>query len=106
MICTLGHAGWAEQIKIIDAALAAGVKRFIPSEFGSDTLNPNIVELFSPALAVKVSILEYLRANEGRMSWTGIATGAFFDFVGYSLPLPCLNTCYCLFLSFICGIDE
>lgn len=67
--------------------MATGVKRFIPSEFGSNTLNARVVELFSPALDLKVSVLKYLKEQESRgLSWTGIATGPFFDWVSPSVP--------------------
>lgn len=62
--------------------MKAGVKRFIPSEYGNNTLNAKVVEMFSPKMDVKVEVLEYLKKQEGnRMSWTGLATGGFFDWV-------------------------
>ena len=40
VICAMGEAGIYEQVeyRILDAALAADVKRFLPNEFGLDTL--------------------------------------------------------------------
>ncbi len=35
----------AAQINVINAAIAAGIKRFIPSDFGSDTTNPKACAL-------------------------------------------------------------
>jgi hypothetical protein len=36
VVCAIGSAAIPLQIKIIDAAITIGVKRFIPSEFGAD----------------------------------------------------------------------
>lgn len=66
------------QTKLIDAAIAAGVQRFIPSEFGSDTVDPRnraIVNLSND----KYEVTKYLKSNEGKISWTSIITGPFFD---------------------------
>ncbi len=64
---------------IADAAADAGVKRFIPSEFGSDTSNPKIVELI-PMFGTKTAITNYLKTKESSgLSWTAVINGAFFD---------------------------
>ncbi|KAL8868331.1 MAG: hypothetical protein Q9174_005062 [Haloplaca sp. 1 TL-2023] len=68
-----------QQNAIADAAAEAGVKRYIPSEFGSDTSNPKVVQMV-PIFAAKADILEYLKGKEGTgMSWTAVVNGAFFD---------------------------
>ncbi|KAL3476179.1 NAD(P)-binding protein [Aspergillus californicus] len=68
------------QNPLIDASVAAGVKRFIPAEFGMDSLNPLCVAL--PVCAPKAATQRYLggqvRANPG-FTWTGIANGLFLD---------------------------
>ncbi|KAH8678626.1 hypothetical protein BGZ60DRAFT_401477 [Tricladium varicosporioides] len=80
VICALGHDAWSTQFAIIDAAVKAGVRRFIPSEYGNNTLNAKVVDLFSPKMDTKVQVLEYLKKQESKgMSWTGLATGGFFD---------------------------
>lgn len=64
---------------LIDAAIKAGVKRFIPSEFGSDTSEPKVVEK-TPIFAGKHELAEYLQSKEASgLSWTGIVNGSFFD---------------------------
>lgn len=64
---------------IADAAAEAGVKRFIPSEFGSDTTSPKIVELV-PIFGNKTAITNYLKTKESSgLSWTAVVNGAFFD---------------------------
>ena len=75
-------------INIVDAAVTAGVKRFIPSEFGSNTLNKKVVELFGATMEAKVKVLNHLKEQESTgLTWTGIATGPFFDWV-IELPRP------------------
>jgi uncharacterized protein YbjT (DUF2867 family) len=70
-----------DQQKYIDAAITAGVKRFIPSEFGNDLSNPKAVELV-PLFKPKAQVTEYLHGKESNsFSWTAISTGPFFDWV-------------------------
>jgi uncharacterized protein YbjT (DUF2867 family) len=65
---------------IIDAAAKAGVKYFMPSEFGYDTTDPKVVELL-PLFKDKAQVVEKLRSHESTMGWTGLMTGMFFDWV-------------------------
>ncbi|KAJ6188315.1 hypothetical protein N7519_003223 [Penicillium mononematosum] len=66
-------------LRLIDAAVATGVKRFIPSEFGLDTTNPLVSK--SPAFGDKVSIREYLEnaAQQSSFSYSLLFNGAFLD---------------------------
>lgn len=93
VISALGGAAIHEQTKVIDAAIKAGVKRYIPSEFGSNTANPKTREdvFFFQS---KWDIHQYLQkkaAEHKDFSYTTIATGPFFDFclkvnfVGFNL---------------------
>ncbi|KAF9533154.1 hypothetical protein CPB83DRAFT_880295 [Crepidotus variabilis] len=69
----------ALQINLIDAAKANGVKRFIPSEFGSDTVKPEVATLV-PIFGSKLEAVAHLRSLESDdFTWTSIITGAFFD---------------------------
>lgn len=62
--------------------MAAGVKRFIPAEYGVNTIHKTVLPLFSGAMDVKMNVLEHLKKQEGKgLSWTGIATGPFFDWL-------------------------
>jgi hypothetical protein len=73
-----------DQIKFIDLAVEAGVKRFIPSEFGSNTLNSKAQELVF-FYKQKFAVIEHQRAvaeKFPRFTWTAIATGPIFDWVG------------------------
>jgi NmrA-like family len=80
LVSTLATLAIGAQIRLIDAAIAAGVKRFIPSEFGSN--NPLARRM--PVFADKVKIQDYLvqkvqeRGNEG-FSHTCIYNSVFFD---------------------------
>ena len=71
---------FTNQKALIDAAVEAGVKRFIPSEFGSDTANPLVRKL--PVFADKVKVQEYLESvvekNPG-FSYTYLYTNSFLD---------------------------
>ncbi|KAI9678898.1 MAG: hypothetical protein M1829_001883 [Trizodia sp. TS-e1964] len=91
VVCTIGD--FNSQGQIIDAAVKAGVQRFIPSDFGGNTQNENFVRLF-PGAAGKVAqsktLAEKAKAHPG-FSWTSILCGSFFDwslqtgFLGYDL---------------------
>jgi len=93
VVCLVGGTGILDQIKLIDASVKAGVKRFIPSEFGSNTLNPKTQEVIF-FYKQKLAILDHLKAVSAKtpsFSWTGICTGPIFDwclvtdFLGFEL---------------------
>ncbi|RMZ75214.1 hypothetical protein DV737_g5413, partial [Chaetothyriales sp. CBS 132003] len=68
------------QNPLIDASIAAGVSRFLPSEFGSNTKNPKTVQL--PVFKHKVETQQYLEAKakeNPEFSYTLVINGAFFD---------------------------
>jgi uncharacterized protein YbjT (DUF2867 family) len=67
-----------DQNKLIDAAIAAGVQRFLPSEYGSDTADPRLIAAV-PISAAKSGTVEYLKSKESELSWTSVITGPFFD---------------------------
>lgn len=69
------------QKTIIDAAIAAGVKRFIPSEFGINTRITGGTAI-GKILSGKVAIVDYLdekSKSNPEVTWTGVSTGLFFD---------------------------
>jgi uncharacterized protein YbjT (DUF2867 family) len=77
-------------LRLVDAAVAAGVKRYIPSEYGCDTTNPQTAKL--PVFGDKVAVQEYLKkANkESGLSYSFLITGPFLDWglkVGFLLNL-------------------
>lgn len=68
------------QFGLIEASIAAGVKRFIPSEFGSDCGNPKASKLpvYQPKIAVHKALQEHARAHPG-FSYTLVRNGVFLD---------------------------
>lgn len=67
-----------QQPALIDAAIAAGVKRFIPSEFGSNIAgNANTAAL--PVFAGKKTTQDYLKQKSNEISYTLISNGLFLD---------------------------
>ncbi|EHK26740.1 uncharacterized protein TRIVIDRAFT_137438, partial [Trichoderma virens Gv29-8] len=79
VVSTIGGSGLKEQQKIIDAAIIAGVKRFIPSEYGIDICHPKALEIV-PFFNQKEQINTYLKSKESQgITWTSIATGPFLD---------------------------
>ena len=79
VVSTVGMLQILPQRTIIDAAIAAGVKRFIPSEFGSNVSNPR--NRAYPVYAHKVQIQEYLseKAKTSGITYTYIYNNAFLD---------------------------
>ncbi|KAJ9614763.1 hypothetical protein H2204_014461 [Knufia peltigerae] len=91
VVSTLTTAFVGDQIPLIDAAVAAGVKRFIPSEYGSDVYNAKRNAL--PVFAGKVKTHEHLKkvaAANPDFSYTIICCGPFLDwsFNGFVLNVP------------------
>ncbi|CAI7657396.1 unnamed protein product [Penicillium glandicola] len=75
----VGAVPKSTHLRLVDAAVAAGVKRFIPSEYGCDTTSPLTSKL--PVFADKVSIAEYLQsvAQTSGLSYSLLITGPFLD---------------------------
>lgn len=83
MISIVGNAGLSFQQKLIDAAVDAGVKRFIPSEYGNNTADDRVRAL-APLLDGKKANVDYLKERQDRLTWTALITGPFFDAVSRS----------------------
>lgn len=70
------------QKRLADAAIKAGVKRFIPSDFGScDSQSKRAMEL-APIYVAKSQVrdhLEKLAQENPGFSWTSLVCGHFFD---------------------------
>jgi hypothetical protein len=82
VISALATSAIGAQNPLIDACVAAGVERFIPAEFGMDSLNPLARAL--PVCAPKAATQRYLAQKctenpKSGFSWTGIANGLFLD---------------------------
>ena len=76
--------GLALQHTIVKAAIAAGVKVFVPSEYGIDTSDPKSA-IYIPFLKDKIETLDYLRTQQDKISWTAIISGGMFDW-GLNIP--------------------
>lgn len=90
VISLISMEGLAQEHVIIDAAAAAGIKRFFPAQYGSDSSSA-AVRAAAPILEPARQAIERLRKTENKMSWTSLIVGAFFDmcletgFVGINL---------------------
>jgi hypothetical protein len=80
VVSTLATESIGAQTPLIDASIAAGVERFLPSEFGSDTFNDYTSKL--PVFQGKVGTRRYLQEKvkeNPNFSYTCLITGPFFD---------------------------
>lgn len=86
VVSTIASFSTGDQVGIIDAAIKAGVKRFIPAEFGVDTTRTDVLERV-PFLKGKAQVRNYLeqKNKETGFEWTEIITGPFFDWYGFFL---------------------
>jgi len=83
IVSTVGTAAARSQTTIIDAAIAAHVKRFIPSEFGYNTREARGTKVGS-LLSAKIETVDYLielSQKHDWFTWTGLSTGTLFDWV-------------------------
>ncbi|KAH7371681.1 isoflavone reductase family protein [Pyrenochaeta sp. MPI-SDFR-AT-0127] len=81
VISTMSGGDSELQIHIVDAVVAANVKRFIPHEFGHDTLNKEIQARITK-YAGRAKVIQHLRAvskAKPTFEWSGIATGYTLD---------------------------
>ncbi|KAE8377573.1 hypothetical protein BDV26DRAFT_281743 [Aspergillus bertholletiae] len=76
--CTSDLVG-ETSIRLIDAAVAAHVYRFIPSEYSHPANNAKVRQM--PIFAMKDQTHHYLRqlASEGKISYSSVSSGAFLD---------------------------
>ncbi|KIV97347.1 hypothetical protein PV10_01109 [Exophiala mesophila] len=80
VVSCLATLAIGSQNALIDASSAAGVRRFIPAEFGMDSLNQLCREL--PVCQPKAATQKYLEEKSQKnptFTWTGIANGLFLD---------------------------
>ncbi|XRM47135.1 hypothetical protein ABZX51_010135 [Aspergillus tubingensis] len=81
VVSTVSAEAIEGQTILIDAAITAGVKRFIPSDFGTVTTNPKVEGY--PLYSSMAKIQKYLREKSagGDITWTVLGCGAFLDFL-------------------------
>jgi uncharacterized protein YbjT (DUF2867 family) len=88
VVCALGVQGIPDQINVIDAAVAVGIKRVIPGEFGNAPEQKRLEEL-AFAWEPKKRVLDYAKEKalaNADFTWTALATGNFIDYVGVFRP--------------------
>lgn len=91
VISAVGATAFGEQKKFVDAAIRAGVKRFIPSEFSANSQNDAVLQLL-PLFGQKKELIEYLKSKEtDGLTWTGIASSGLFDWVSLPSRVGCLG---------------
>jgi putative NADH-flavin reductase len=79
VVAAIGFPSLNAEYKLIDAAIEAGVERFLPSEFGVNNTHPKAREL-CPIFNAKGEVIEHLRSKEGTgLSWTAVSTGLWLD---------------------------
>ena len=80
VVSIVGDAGVPSQKLLVDAAIAAGVKRFLPSNYGSNMANPNSRKL--PVFAQKVMVEDYLieKSKTTALTYSFVYVGSFTDF--------------------------
>ena len=81
VVNTVGTEQVSETVShsFVDAAIEAGVKRFMPSEYG---LNNSLgrAKILGGLFMGKAKLLAYLRSKEETgLTWTGLATGSLID---------------------------
>lgn len=90
VVSTLTTAFVGQQNSLIDAAAAAGVKRFIPSEFGCNTLNAHaqILPVFAPKVQTQKYLQQWAKPQKS-FTYTVLLNGPFLDrgLTGYILDL-------------------
>ena len=84
VVSCISYFALEQQPNLVEAAARAGVKRFIPAEYGADCLNPKTRAF--PILASKIQVEELLMAKAKQqtddgapMSYTLLFTGLFLD---------------------------
>jgi uncharacterized protein YbjT (DUF2867 family) len=99
VVSAVGPEGLLAQALIFDAAVAAGVKRFIPSEYGCDTSNEKTSQL--PVFGYKVATAKHLQAKvaEGAATtYTLLYSGPFLDWglkMGFLLAVSSFSAIGC-----------
>jgi hypothetical protein len=84
LLISQSSRGLQGQTIAIDAAIAAGVKRFLPSEFGPDLGNPQTAALTAdlPIFGSKINVNKYIEekaASNPDFTYTLVRNGAFVD---------------------------
>lgn len=74
-------AAASHQASILQAVVAAGVRHIVTPDFGGNTFHPNAAEglIFDSKLDALRKIERVVAESAGKLSWTAIITGPWFD---------------------------
>lgn len=91
VVSAITSAATENQIHIVDASIKAGVKRFVPAEYGVDTTRTDVLQR-APFLKGKEKTREYLiqKNKESGIEWTETITGPFFDWLVLERRITCI----------------
>lgn len=83
VISTVTHMAFDKQALVLKAAVTAGIRRFLPSDYGADTSCEALLQA-APFTRSKRNVTEELKrlqgqGPEGKFSWTSIVTGPFLE---------------------------
>ncbi|KAH6855605.1 hypothetical protein B0I37DRAFT_58787 [Chaetomium sp. MPI-CAGE-AT-0009] len=90
VISCLTTLSTADQFRFIDAAVAAGVRRYVPSEYGLNNARAD-AQALNVVFRDKGAVQAYLREREGVMEWMSVSCGMWIgwsvrnDFLGMHL---------------------
>ncbi|KAF4121450.1 Nucleoside-diphosphate-sugar epimerase [Geosmithia morbida] len=80
-VSTVGFGALINQEPVIEACIKAGVKRYIPADWGTTTTDPDARSLPINAPFVRVQDLLKEKAAAGQLEWTIFSIGAFLEYV-------------------------
>lgn len=79
LISAIGFGAIALEERLIEAAIEAGVERFLPSEYGVNNTFP-AARALCPVFDAKGTIIDLLRSKEASgLAWTAVPTGLWLD---------------------------
>ncbi|EXJ95291.1 saccharopine dehydrogenase [Capronia coronata CBS 617.96] len=79
LVSAIGFSAIALEEKLIAAAVEAGVKRFLPSEYGVNNTYPPARAL-CPVFDAKGAVIDLLREKEETgLTWTAVPNGLWLD---------------------------
>ncbi|ROW06283.1 hypothetical protein VPNG_08054 [Cytospora leucostoma] len=90
VVSLVGALGILDQIQMIDAASQVGVRRFLPSAFGSDFgdkegMQPNFLRLMGNKIRVQEHLVKVCEENK-TLTWTEFITGPILDWALLDVP--------------------
>jgi hypothetical protein len=81
VLSLLGLSAISQQYALVEAAVKAGIKRFLPSEFGLDNASEQVLAVVPP-FRLRAELIDTLKAKQAAGStieWTAVVAGLFLD---------------------------